>query len=360
VKGPGTLRFGIYPGSRTGAQAAAGPPDVPGQINAALDDLQGRPGRPFAVRAYQAFADPGGPGDPAAEGDNSKRRASPNSKKRASPCAPGHLSAEGDNSKKRASSTTPEDFDHYLRRGRTLDLVAQFHSASGDVGGYCAFVEDLVDRHGGALSTLQVAEEPNITDNPDLDGWYPNVAEAIVSGVAAAKARARRRGLAGLRVGINTTPLIGPAAGFLAGLKRLGGERFTADLDYIGLDFFPDVFRPLAGDRLAAVVTALLTGHRRDVLAPAGLGRLPLIITESGWPTGPGRPPGRQAEVLETVVGVVAGQAAALGIAGYTHFSLRDACTADPGLLSRFGLLTDAYEPKPAFGAYRRLIAALG
>lgn len=321
--GPGSLLFGIYAGSGAGEQAAPGPPDVPGQIDAAADDLQGRPGRPFAVRAYQAFADPGGPGSP-------------------------------------AHPPTPEDFGRYLRRGRTLDLVAQFHSASGDVGGYCAFLEELVDRHGAALGTLQVGEEPNVTGTPDLDGWYPKVAEAIVSGVSAAKARARRDGLAGLRVGINTTPLLGPAAGFLADLARLGGERFAADLDYIGLDFFPDVFRPLAAGRLAAVVTALLTGHRHDVLAPAGFGHLPLVITEHGWPTGPGRPPQRQAEVLETVVGVVAAQASALGIAGYTHHSLRDACTADPGLFSQFGLMTDAYEPKPAFHAYRRLIAALG
>jgi hypothetical protein len=322
MTGPGSLVFGIYAGSGAGEQAAPGPPDEPERIDAALDELQGRPGRPFSVRAYQVFTDPGGPESPALQ--------------------------------------TPAGFRRYLRGGRTLDLVAQFHSASGDVGGYCAFLEELVDRHGSVLSTLQVGEEPNVTDTPDLDGWYPKVAEAVVSGVSAAKARARRHGLADLRVGFNTTPLPGPAAGFLADLARHGGERFAADLDYVGLDFFPDVFRPLAAARLAGVVTALLAGHRRDVLTPAGLGHLPLIITEHGWPTGPGRPPGRQAEVLETVVGVAAARAAELSIAGYTHHSLRDACTADPGLFSGFGLMTDAYVPKPAFHAYKRLIGALG
>jgi hypothetical protein len=63
--------------------------------------------------------------------------------------------------------------------------------------------------------------------------------------------------------------LLGPSAGFFTELTRAGGESFVAGLDYIGLDFFPDVFRRVAADRLEGVVQALLEAHRRDILAPA-------------------------------------------------------------------------------------------
>jgi hypothetical protein len=146
---------------------------------------------------------------------------------------------------------------------------------------------------------------------------------------------------------------------FFAGLTRAGGDQFIADLDYIGLDFFPDVFRPIAPGRLAAVVQDLLRAHRRDNLAPAGLGHLPLVITEHGWPTGPGRTPERQAEVLRTVIDVISRDAEELNIAGYIHHTLRDARSAGPGLFCQFGLMTDDYTPKPAFHVYRDLIDAL-
>jgi hypothetical protein len=309
--------FGIYPGSALGDDAGAiitGPPDVPDAIDGALDRLQGAASRPFLVRAYRPFG--GG----------------------------------------RGAAGTPEGAGRYLGRGRRLDLVAQYHSPDADIDGYLAFVEELIDAYGDRIATLQICEEPNVTGNPALDGWYPRVTSAIVAGVSAAQAKARRDGLTSLKVGCNSTPLIGSSAGFLAGLTEAGGTRFIEDLDYIGLDFFPDVFRPIPAARIGALVEALLTEHRDSRLAPAGLGHLPLVITEHGWPTGPGRPPRRQAEVLRAVVET----AARLGVAGYTHFSLRDACTTDPSLFCQFGLMTDDYTPKPAFHVYRDLIAAWG
>jgi len=317
------LTFGIYPGSAVGDGELSGPPDLPDRINQALAQLQGPPGRPFVVRAYEACADPG-----------AGVRATP--------------------------PQAPAGYERYLERGRTLDLVAQYHSRSGDVGGYCAFIERLIDRHGEYLTSLQVGEEPNVTGDPNLDGAYPRITEALIAGVRAAKDKARRSGHRDLAIGCNSAPLLGPDSNFFADLVRAGGgERFTADLDYIGLDFFPDVFRPIAPARLAAVVQGLLQAHRRDNLAPAGLGHLPLVITEHGWPTGPGRPAERQADVLRTVIDVVARNARALTITGYIHHTLRDALSSGSGLFCQFGLMTDDYTPKPAFHAYRDLIDAL-
>lgn len=285
----------------------------------ALDLLQGRPERPFLVRAYTAFDDSTSPGGP-------------------------HATA------------APEDGARYAVRGRRLDLVAQYQSAAGDVDGYCQFLRELVDQYGSVTSTLQVTEEPNETTNPVLDGCYPSVREAIVRGIVAVKERARELGYDELRVGFSTTPLFGPSASFISELTELGGPAFVGELDYVGLDFFPDVFRPVADPALPSAVEGLLRHHRDAVLAPAGLGHLPLHITEHGWPTGEERPPHRQAEVVDTVVRAVAELAEELRLSGCTHFALRDADSSRPGLFHRFGLTTDDYTPKPAFDTYRALI----
>jgi hypothetical protein len=317
----GQLSFGIYPGSAIADVGAPGPPDRPARISKALGQLQGAAGRPFTVRAYDVFTDPGDTG---------------------------HVSMP----------QTPAGYGRYLGEGRVLDLVVQYHSRSGDIDGYCAHIEELIERHGEHLATLQVGEEPNITGNLSLDGAYPRVTGALIAGIRAARDKARRSGHPGLKVGCNTSPLLGPGSAFFTELTRAGGEQFVAGLDYIGLDFFPDVFRPIAPASLDAAVQGLLEAHRRDRLAPAGLGHLPLVITEHGWPTGPGRPAGRQAEVLATVIGVVARNAQALNITGYIHHTLRDARSAGTGLFCQFGLMTDDYTPKPAFGVYRDLIEA--
>lgn len=318
---PNALTFGIYPGSAIGDAGPAGPPDQPDKISQALAELQGSPGRPFIVRAYDIYADPG---------DNAMS----------------------------SVPQTPARYQHYLGHGRGLDLVAQYHSRSGDIDGYCAFIEELIDCHGEHIAFLQIGEEPNITGNPLLDGAYPRITEALIAGVRAAKDKARRNGHPGLKVGCNTSPLLGQDGRFFTDLTRAGGDQFTADLDYIGLDFFPDVFRPVAADHLANLVQGLLHAHRQQNLAPAGLGHLPLVITEHGWPTGPGRTPQRQAEVLRTVINVLARNAVALNITGYTHHTLRDARSAGSGLFCQFGLMTDDYTSKPAFHVYRDLISA--
>ena len=170
-----TLTFGIYPGSAIGDTELTGPPDRPDKINQALAQLQGSPGRPFIVRAYDIYADPG-------------------------------------DTVHAVTLQTPAGYDRYLGHGRLLDLVVQYHSRSGDVDGYCAFIEKLIDNHGEHIATLQIGEEPNISDNPSLDGAYPRVTEALIAGVRTAKDKASRSGHPGLKVGCNSSPLLGPAA----------------------------------------------------------------------------------------------------------------------------------------------------
>lgn len=315
-----TLHFGIYPGGILGDdQGIVHPvrPDAPDRITEALDALQGDTAT-LLVRAYRSFAATVSPEPP-----------------------------------------TPADPARYLQRGRKLDLVLQFREPSGELEGWLEFVREAVRTGGPHLASVQICEEPN-ADLPAVDGSTPNVLNALVEGVVAAKQEARALGL-GPAVGFNAVPTFDPADTFWSELGSLADDRFLRSLDYVGLDFFPDVFRPLAAGQLADAVTAVLTAFRRTDLERAGIpGSVAIRICENGWPTGPGRDEQRQAAVLETVVRTVAARSADLNIDGYAFFALRDADSAAEGLFHHFGLLRDDYTPKPAFDSYRRLIDELG
>lgn len=315
------LAFGIYPGGLLGDDnGIVHPvrPDLPDRITDALDALQGDTAT-LSVRAYHPFAATMTPPEP----------------------------------------PTPADPQTYLRRGRGLDLVLPFREPSGRLDGWLEFVRETVRAHGPRLTSLQICEEPN-ADLPVLDGSIPNVLDALVQGVVAAKQEARALGHP-LAVGFNAVPTFDPADTFWTELAARADARFLESLDYVGLDFFPDVFRPIPANQLAAAVTAVLTAFRRTDLPRAGVPETVAIrVCENGWPTGSDRPEQRQAAVLETVVRTVATLAADLNIDGYSFFALRDADSSADGLFYRFGLLRDDYTPKPAFETYRRLIHELG
>lgn len=321
------LIFGAYPGGAAGADNGllTGPPDDPGSIRERLDELQGD-SCPFVVRCYDSFQDPG--------------------------------------SRFSAHPSNPRDYTQYaVPHRRPLELVIQYRSASGNVAGYLDFLRSLIERHHGLLYAVQIAEEPNFSDGPDvIDGPYPDVLRAVAEGVVRAKETLRHLGRPEVLVGLNSTPTFGPAAAFWRGLTDRH-PRFLECLDYVGLDFFPDVFRP-ARD-IDEVVTGVLESMRGEWLTTNGFpGSIPIHITEHGWPTGTGRSPERQAEVIEAVVRAAHAASEDLNIGRYTLFSLRDAdhARADSAddLFSFFGITTADYTPKPAFAVLRHLIAELG
>ncbi|GAB0101603.1 hypothetical protein JMUB6875_05670 [Nocardia sp. JMUB6875] len=311
-----TLRFGIYAGGLGGDQygnVTPGPPERADRITEALDALHGD--HPFLVRGYVLYSDARG-----------------------------------------GFQEAPPRPWQYAGPHRKLDLVVCFHEPGDDLTGWLEFLRRQLREHGPVLASLQVAEEPNHA-GPGGNADYPNVRQAVVEGVRAARAEADRLGL-DVRIGCNSTVILDPAQEFWTDLGRRGGSEFAAALDYVGLDFFPDVFRPIPADGLEAAVTAIVTGFRRESLAAAGIPETtPLHITESGWATGPNRSYARQAEVLETVVRLVDGLAAELNITTYEHFGLRDSYSDQGDMNLEFGLLRSDYTPKPAFERYRDLIA---
>jgi len=147
---------------------------------------------------------------------------------------------------------------------------------------------------------------------------------------------------------------------FWRSIGALGGQPFLDSLDYVGLDFFPDVFSPAAD--LRADVLNVLETMRSTWLAAAGIpATVPIHIAENGWPTGPTRSCVQQSAVLETIVRTLMEHRTRLNLARYTLFSLRDADSFSPesagNIFHHFGLMRSDYTPKPAFETFRRLIA---
>ena len=317
------LTFGIYPGM-TGAEEAnvvvPGPHhDNPEATKQALSALEAG-GRPLLVRGYIIYRG-------------------------------------GD----RASSATPGDLTVYADAGRKLDVVLCYRSTDGDLAAWTGYVRGMVARFGPLADAIQVTEEPN---NPHAetggDGSSPNVRQAMIEGVKAAKHEALTRGLP-VRVGVAFTPSFNPADDFWPDVGRRVGPEFLAALDYVGLDFFPDVFRPLPFDEIGGAVEGVLRHFRGVNLRAGGIPEsVPIRVTENGWPTGEARPPERQAEILERTVRTIDRLRAGLNITHYEFFMLRDGDSTRPEMGYQWGLLRHDYTPKPGFEVYRRLLAELG
>jgi len=129
------------------------------------------------------------------------------------------------------------------------------------------------------------------------------------------------------------------------------------------LDFFPDVFRPVAKDGEAMDLSSsikLILRLFRDDLATAGIDKnLPLHITENGWPTNSRRAERQQALMLEKIIRAVYSLKDEFNITHYELFSLRDADSSVDDIFYQFGIMKDDYLPKEAFHVYKSLIDQL-
>ena len=90
-------------------------------------------------------------------------------------------------------------------------------------------------------------------------------------------------------------------------------------------------------------------------------GSVPIRVEENGYPTGatPDRSYARQAQELTAMVRAVSDFRGTYNVSDYRWFDLRDSNSRSPNFQQQYGLLTDTYATKPAFGTYRRLIATL-
>jgi hypothetical protein len=315
------LKFGIYLGgvAESHHELATGKPDLPNEINRALEALQGE--RQFLVRTYLRYG-----------GTQEDRELT--------------------------GMPTMAELARYTWHGRKLDLVLSNWDGSGNLNGWLEFIENAIERYGPYIGCLQIGEEPNLFDYPG-DGRFGCAVDAVILGVKLARKMLRQRALSAA-VGFNAVPSDGPQDAFWRGMLSKIDDAFVNSLDYVGLNFYPDTSEALVGD-MATTVTQILAEFREENLTRVGIpGAVPIHITENGWPTGPYRYYTRQADLLEQMVRTVYNLRGKLNITHYELFSLRDADTGNPDLNHQFGILRDDYSPKPAFEVYRKLIAELG
>lgn len=314
------LLFGLYPGGVAGTTdgLTVGPPDDADRINPILDAIQGS--SPLLVRSYIEYAE-----QDIRYGD------------------------------------APRDPAQYARNGRKLDIVLFYFPERADLGRWLAHVREKIQTLGPYLGAVQLTEEPNLPAFPG-NGGSPGVIEALCRGVEVARAELDQLGI-DAKVGFNcVTPSQGDEA-FWQALRTVGGTELGSMVDYVGLDVFPDVLRPLdeaqavemASDAVIASLDTL-----RDRLALAGFpSSTRLRITEHGWPTGPMRSEQQQASMIEAVIRTVDKYRGNYNVEAYELFALRDADSQNTDLFHQFGILRDD-SPKLAFHALTDLVRELG
>jgi hypothetical protein len=329
------LTFGIYPGGAAGTVGPAGPvaPEDPARRLAALERL--RPAkRPLVLHLYVSYTGPNGPS---------------------------------------AAQQIGEQVSEYGRAGFETEVALCYRPASGgsssDVAGFVEFVRAAVRSlgHAHGFVAAQVTNEANIHGSPNAsDGYYAGAQEALTRGVIAAKAQARAAHLTRVRIGFNWAYDTGAGeAAFWRGLGLHGGRRFLEALDWVGIDAYPGTWGPAMPKGPLATATARYMDDafrelRRTYMPLARIpARVPLVVTENGFPTGSGRGEGSQAEVMRAAIKAAYASRRTYNVTGYRWFDLRDANSTSPSLEDHYGILRDDYTPKLAFGVYRSLVARL-
>jgi hypothetical protein len=258
--------------------------------------------------------------------------------------------------------------EHYTSRGYPVELQVRYQpneQQEGDIAAWERHVREVVRRFGPnrLVIGLQITNEVNLTFSPDSsDGSYDGAREALVRGVIVAKQEAARRGYNQLRIGFNWAYRSDPASetSFWQALRDRGGPEFAGSLDFVGLDVYPGtIFPPVeAGldDYRDGMVNAMST-IRCYATIPGIPATVPIEIGENGWPTFGGRSYDDQARILPVMVQAVQDFRGTYNVQDYRWFNLRDSKTGDAGVFQNSGLLEDDYDEKPAFAAYRGLVA---
>jgi len=327
----GRLRFGIYPGGGAGlvhATGAARPEDPVLRLDA-LRRLRGD--RQLVLHLYSSWT--------------------------------------GDVGEQEAVDRALAEVRHYAAAGFAVEPVLRYRPARGaDVAGFTAHVRAVGRELAAhrAVVAVQITNEANVPGAPDAaDGAYPEARAALVRGVVAADQELRAARRADVRVGFNWAAAgdPGPADAFWRDLRRLGGRRFVAAVDWVGVDVYPGTWSG-EGDHPRAVRAELervLRLLRRTALPAAGLGPdVDLRISENGFPTGAARDEARQAMLLREAITTVDRLRTTYGITDYRWFDLRDAITGRPELEHGYGVLRDDYGEKPGFAVLAELIRRLG
>ncbi len=267
----------------------------------------------------------------------------------------------------------------YARAGLEVELQVRYHPRAGEAGhlaAWRAYVRHVVDVFGPdpQVVAMTITNEVNVTVSPNTsDGAYARARQALIEGVEAAHAEARRRGFEQLRFGFTYAYRFSPVddASFFSYLGARGGAALRSALGFVGLDFYPgSVYPPVMAprDTYRTELAQALGTLRRCFMPKAGLGaRIPIWITENGVATSADVSEAQQARDLTQLVDAARAYSGTFNVTDYRWFNLRDSGSSGagspPGTAALFGtdgLLRADYRPKPAFAAFARAISAFG
>ncbi|PGS56324.1 hypothetical protein [Bacillus sp. AFS041924] len=226
------------------------------------------------------------------------------------------------------------------------------------------FVRKVIKGYGIYLDSIQITNEPNLSF---MDGSKPYVIEALVQGVIIAQEEIKKSNLT-IKIGFGSVPEGEKTIPhFWEKLMKIGGDELIRSIDYVGHNFYVDVFEePLEIEEIAASVENILRKFRETLNRIGFPFELPIHITENGWPTGKNpfiqieRTYAKQTVVLEKVIRTVYRLRQELNITHYEFFGLRDADSSKDDLFHQFGIMKDDYTPKPAYFTYQKLVNELG
>lgn len=336
------LQFGIYPGGPVGTINLIDRPvaENPAERLAALKSLRATNSaggaRPFVVRLYESFT-----GQPAVDS----------------------WTGTGDN------ATTDNQITTYSENGFLIDLVVRYEPVNYvplfTVEAYLTFVRKLVQRYGPNpdVKFIQIANEVNQTQAPtSSDGAYSGAVQALGYGVEAAAQEAGRDSYP-IQVGFNWAYATGSGFGqAMWTFIKSQGLAFQKSVSWVGLDDYPGSFSDLGtsakrtGPTLVSGVAVL-----RSLMVQGGLSySVPIHISETGYPTGPGRSPASQVVALNSLVNSVNAVRKEDNITDFEWFDLRDSNSKIKNKQEQYGLTKDNYRGKPAYAAYKQIVARLG
>jgi hypothetical protein len=262
--------------------------------------------------------------------------------------------------------------DCYLEAGLIGDLTlgcgdwTNSKEPGIELDNWIGFIQKVIKRYGSQLASLQITNEPNLSF---MEGSKPYIMQALVEGVIAAKKETRDCNLS-IKIGFGSVPdSPGAVPQFWENLAKAGGDIFIDSVDFVGHNFYVDVFdeQPLELIEVPAIVERTLRTLREKDLITAGIPEsVPIRVTENGWPTGKNpvaniiRSYEHQVKVIETVIRTIYKLRQELNVSHYELFGLRDADSSKEDLFHQFGIMRDDYSPKPAYDTFKKLIQELG
>ncbi len=257
--------------------------------------------------------------------------------------------------------------------GMLVEMVLRYRPARPDLAaGYVSWAGAVATRLAAiaGLVALQVANEPNNTMSAAAgDGAYPGVINAIARGVPAVRDALVAAGRPDVRVGFNWAAGDTPSTTepIWSQLRAAGGDAFTSAVGWVGIDVYPGTWSAPSQTTFptASLVDVTITDslHRlrtRHMVAAGLPAAVTITVAETGYPTDARRSEATQAAVLRETIASVQRVRHRYGVTDLRWFALRDANTASGQLENGYGLLRDDYTVKPAFTAYRQIIAASG